>query len=93
MHWGRDNSYARNIAGGLPLCSDQHGCFLDSAMRSGRLLFPADIRRSAGDLPPAVGALVERLLFHRPEERPRAATVVQQLVKIEIAVLGWRRTA
>jgi serine/threonine protein kinase len=52
---------------------------------------PADIRRSAGRLPPAIVTLVERLMAHDPEERPRAAAVVQQLVKVEIEALRGRR--
>jgi serine/threonine protein kinase len=48
---------------------------------------PADIRKGAGTLPSALVALVERLLAHRPKERPSAAAVVQQLVKLEIAAL------
>jgi serine/threonine protein kinase len=52
---------------------------------------PADIRRSVPNLPPALASLVERLLAHRSEDRPRAAAVVQQLVQLEIANLGKRR--
>jgi serine/threonine protein kinase len=52
---------------------------------------PADIRRSAGRLPPALVALVERLLAHEPERRPKAAAVVQQLIKLEIDSLRERR--
>jgi serine/threonine protein kinase len=52
---------------------------------------PADIRRSAGRLPPAIVTLVDRLMAHEPEARPRAAGVVQQLVKVEIESLRGRR--
>jgi serine/threonine protein kinase len=52
---------------------------------------PADIRRHDGRLPPALVALVERLLAREPEARPRASAVVQQLVKVEIAALRGRR--
>lgn len=52
---------------------------------------PADVRRSVGHLPPTLVALVERLLAYQPEERPRAASVVQQLVKLEIATLRGRK--
>jgi serine/threonine protein kinase len=52
---------------------------------------PADIRRSAGRLPGAVVALVERLLAHDPEERPRAGAVVQHMVRLEIETLRGRR--
>ena len=54
---------------------------------------PADIRRSAPGLPPALAALVGRLLAHRPEDRPRAAAAVQQLVNLEIRSLRGRRSA
>jgi serine/threonine protein kinase len=50
---------------------------------------PADVRRYAGPLPPALASLVERLLAHRPADRPRAAAVVRQLIQLEIA--GLRR--
>jgi serine/threonine protein kinase len=66
---------------------------LSQTFRRHRCDPPADVRGIVRDLPAGVGALIERLLAHRPAERPRAATVVQQLVKVEIAVLGWRRTA
>jgi serine/threonine protein kinase len=66
---------------------------LSQTFRRHRCDPPADVRGSVRNLPAGVGALMERLLAHRPAERPRAATVVQQLVKMEIAVLGWRRTA
>jgi len=54
---------------------------------------PADIRRCAGPLPLGLVKLLERLLAHEPEKRPRAALVVQQLVTLEIAALGRRRAA
>ena len=50
---------------------------------------PADVRRFAGPLPAALAGLVERLLARRPQDRPRAAAVVQQLIRLEIA--GLRR--
>jgi serine/threonine protein kinase len=52
---------------------------------------PADISRLAGPLPPSLTALVEVLLARRPEERPRAAAVVQRLIALEIATLRRRR--
>jgi serine/threonine protein kinase len=52
---------------------------------------PADIRRSVGRLPPALVALVGRLLARRPEDRPAARAVVRQLVELEIATLSRRR--
>jgi serine/threonine protein kinase len=54
---------------------------------------PADIRHYVANLPAALAALIDRLLAHRPAERPRAAAVVQQLVVLEIASLGRRRSA
>jgi serine/threonine protein kinase len=57
---------------------------------------PADIRQWAGPLPSALVELVERLLAHKPQERPRAMAVVRELVKLEIAALGargYRRSA
>jgi serine/threonine protein kinase len=54
---------------------------------------PQDIRRYVSPLPPALVGLLERLLANRPEDRPRATAVVQQLVALEIAALGWRLSA
>jgi len=54
---------------------------------------PADIRPHAGPLPPALVALVERLMARRPADRPRANAVVQQLVSLEIAAMGRRQSA
>jgi eukaryotic-like serine/threonine-protein kinase len=54
---------------------------------------PADIRQHAGPLPPVLATLVERLLARRPEDRPRAAAVVPQLIGLEIAALRHRRSA
>lgn len=51
---------------------------------------PADVRRCAGPLPPALAALVEKLLAHRPADRPRAGAVVQRLIQLEIACLRRR---
>jgi serine/threonine protein kinase len=51
---------------------------------------PADIRQQRPDLPAALAGVVNRLLARRPEARPRAAAVVQQLVKLEIATLQRR---
>jgi hypothetical protein len=54
---------------------------------------PADIRRHALRLPTGLATLVERLLARRPLDRPRAAVVVQQLIGLEIATIGQRRSA
>jgi serine/threonine protein kinase len=52
---------------------------------------PADIRRNVADLPAGLVTLIERMLAHRSDERPRATTVVQNLIKMEIASLKRRR--
>jgi serine/threonine protein kinase len=54
---------------------------------------PADIRRHANLLPPVLVTLLERLMAHRPADRPKAGVVVQQLVTLEIAALRRRRSA
>ena len=54
---------------------------------------PADIRRSVANLPATLVSLLERLLAHRPEQRPRAALVLQHLLKLELATLTRRRSA
>ncbi len=54
---------------------------------------PADVRSWAENLPPGLPGFLERLLAHRPEDRPRSAAVVRQLVGLEIASLGRRRSA
>jgi serine/threonine protein kinase len=51
---------------------------------------PADVRRHVSGVPPALVALLVRLLAHRPEERPRAVAVVEQLIRLEIAALRRR---
>jgi eukaryotic-like serine/threonine-protein kinase len=53
---------------------------------------PADIRQHlTGPLPAGLPPLVAKLLARRPEDRPRAAAVVQQLIGMEIAAIGQRR--
>jgi serine/threonine protein kinase len=54
---------------------------------------PAGLRRLRADVPAGLAAVAERLLARRPGDRPRAAAVVQQLVRWEIAGLGRRRPA
>jgi serine/threonine protein kinase len=54
---------------------------------------PADIRRRVPNLPASLVSLLGRLLAHQPEDRPRIGSVVQQLVKLEIAALTRRRSA
>jgi serine/threonine protein kinase len=54
---------------------------------------PADVRRHADFVPPVLASLLQRLLARHPEDRPRTGAVVQQLVALEIASLGRRRSA
>jgi serine/threonine protein kinase len=54
---------------------------------------PADIRRHAGPLPTALVSLVDRLLAHKPADRPSATATVQQLIALEIAGMQRRRSA
>jgi serine/threonine protein kinase len=51
---------------------------------------PADVRRCGVRVPRELALLVARLLARHPEERPRAATVVRQLIALEIAALRRR---
>ena len=78
-------------------------------MLTGRLPYPAgtveqilqwhasqealDVRPFTGRLPSGLVQLVDRLLARRPTHRPSAASAVQQLVALEIAVLGRRESA
>jgi serine/threonine protein kinase len=55
---------------------------------------PANLRQHVSSpLPPALPQLVEKLLARRPEDRPRAAVLVQQLINLEIAAIGHRKAA
>jgi serine/threonine protein kinase len=54
---------------------------------------PADIRRYTPSLPPELARLLDRMLIRKPQDRPAAAAVVQQLINLEITVLGRRKTA
>ncbi len=51
---------------------------------------PADIRRSGAPVPRELAQMVGRLLARHPEERPKAAAVVRQLIALEIAALRRR---
>lgn len=51
---------------------------------------PADLRQFGIALPQGLVDLVGQLLQQQPTDRPRTASVVQQLVKLEIAVLNQR---
>jgi serine/threonine protein kinase len=51
---------------------------------------PADLRGCGVSVPRELAQLVGRLMARHPEERPRAATVVRQLIALEIAALRRR---
>jgi eukaryotic-like serine/threonine-protein kinase len=53
----------------------------------------ANVRRYCRSLPEELASLIDRLLTRHPEERPAAASVVQQLINLEIATLGRRLSA
>src|SRR5262249_14975394 len=53
---------------------------------------PANIRRLVPGLSEGGAVLVERLLAHRCEERPRAGGVARRLVRVDINAVGRRRT-
>jgi serine/threonine protein kinase len=54
---------------------------------------PTDIRSLVEGLPPSLMSLIDRLLARRPEDRPRAPLLVQQLMALEIATSSRRRSA
>jgi serine/threonine protein kinase len=54
---------------------------------------PQDLDSHQGDWPRALPQLLNRLLAARPEDRPSAAGLVQELIGLEIAGLGRRRAA
>jgi serine/threonine protein kinase len=69
---------------------------LQQTFRRHRCDPPANVRRLARGVPAALANLIDRLLAQRPEDRPKAAAVVHQLVKLEISALSdhnLRRTA
>jgi serine/threonine protein kinase len=74
------------LAGQLPYPAGS----LQQTFRRHRSDPPADIRDLAGPLPRALVELLEAMLANRPEDRPRAAGVVQQLVMLEISTLRQR---
>ena len=77
------------LAGQLPYPSGT----LEQTLRRHQCDPPADLRRLAGPQPPPQVPLIERLLARKPAERPKAAAVVQQLIALEIAALGRRKSA
>lgn len=60
-------------------------------MRQHQFEEPADIRRCAGKLPAGLVRLVPRLLAKKPEDRPKPAKIVKQLIEVEIATLQERQ--
>jgi serine/threonine protein kinase len=54
---------------------------------------PLDLRDYAARVSPALVSIVERMLGRRPSDRPRAVLLVQELIALEIAELGKRRSA
>jgi serine/threonine protein kinase len=63
---------------------------LDQTFRRHSCDPPADVRRYAPAVPAVLAQLIGRLLARKPEDRPRAGTVVRQLVDLEIAALRRR---
>jgi serine/threonine protein kinase len=66
---------------------------LEQTFRRHRCDPPADVRGHLPALPRVLVGVIERLLTRKPEDRPRTARIVQQLVALEIAALRWRRSA
>ena len=54
---------------------------------------PADIRLHLPLLAPPLERLIERMMAHKPADRPRANQVVRQLIGLEIAAMSVRHTA
>jgi serine/threonine protein kinase len=51
---------------------------------------PADVRHALPRVSAGLSTLVNRLLAHRPADRPNALAVVRQLISLEIAMMGRR---
>jgi serine/threonine protein kinase len=66
---------------------------IDQTIRRHEVSRPADIRDLLPDLHSALAHLINRLLARRPTDRPRAHTLVPQLVALEIAALRRRQSA
>jgi len=66
---------------------------MSQTLKQRRMETPLDIRRHLGMLRAPLGALMDRLLAPCPTDRPRALTVVQQLIEQEIAALGAAKAA
>lgn len=54
---------------------------------------PQSLRDHEADWPLGLPELLERMLARHPEDRPRAASLVQELIGLEIAGMGRRRAA
>lgn len=65
---------------------------LEQTMRRHHCDPPPNLRRLT-TLPGPLVNLIERLLARKPAERPKATSVVQQLIALEIAALGRRKSA
>jgi eukaryotic-like serine/threonine-protein kinase len=66
---------------------------LHQTFRRHRTEPPADVRHLLRTLPEPVAQLLERLLAHTPQDRPKAATVAKKIMRMEIAILADRRCA
>jgi serine/threonine protein kinase len=66
---------------------------LDQTFRRHSCDPPAEIRRHLPFIPPALDRLIERMLAHKPEDRPGASQVVRQLIGLEITGMSKRRSA
>jgi serine/threonine protein kinase len=54
---------------------------------------PTPIRSLVADLPKELESVVHEMLAHQPRSRPSASALVRRLVNLEIASLGWRKSA
>jgi serine/threonine protein kinase len=66
---------------------------LSQTFRRHRCDPPADLRRLGPLLPGSLVDLVESLLQRHPDRRPPIATVLHQLIDLEIAAFRWARSA
>jgi serine/threonine protein kinase len=66
---------------------------IEQTLRRHRCDPPADVRRYCPTIAPGLALVVERLLARKPADRPRIGALVQQLIGLEIAALGRRRSA
>jgi serine/threonine protein kinase len=54
---------------------------------------PFDIRSLGEGIPPGLSTLIDRLMARRPEDRPRAAAVIQQIITLENMISSRRLSA